>query len=415
MIRKFSFGDLRSSYWGKVMMVSLVLFFVYLGDGILSDWVPAYIQESMGDSLMMGFIISFSSVVGFLADLIFPQLLKKVDTKKMIVLAIIASLIFCGILFWSTWWPAVILFLGAMAVWGVYYEFLGFGSQQFVSESIPPHARAGAWALLGSFRGLAYFLGPLLGSYLALSVGNTIVVTVAAVMVVIGYMFWLLTGGKTQKISLDENENRANIFIEAKHWWSLLKHVWPAVTISLTLSILDATFWTTGTVFSDNLARGHAWGGWFLPLYELPMVFVGVIVARWGVYKGKKKLAEIFMLVTSILLMSMWFKESVFVVLTVSFLVGVMTSFSWPLRDAIYSDVVNRMGFEGKHMIGLSGSTVSLAYIVGPILAGGIANVVGERMTFVWTGFGMMVVSILLLLLTPKKMRLPQDEIQKWE
>ncbi len=415
MNNKFLLRDFRSSFWGRLIVVCVVLFFVYLGDGILSDWVPAYIQESTNSSLLMGVIISFSSMVGFLADLVLPQVLKKVSVRKMIVLAIGSSLIFCGILYWTTWWPWAVLFLFAMAVWGVYYEFLGFGSQQFISGAIPPHFRTGAWAILGAFRGLAYFVGPILGSYLMIEKGNKTVVLTAAGFVLVGYLFWLLSGGKKEAmVDINEEESRVNVFVEAKHWWFLLKHVWPVVTISLVLGIVDSTFWTTGTVLSDNMARQNVWGGLFLPLYELPMVLMGILVARMGVYKGKKKLAEVFMLFTGFLLMLLSVISSPVLVLVIAFMIGVTTSMCWPLRDAIYSDLVSRMGFEGKHMIGLSGSTISLAYIVGPILSGGLASMVGEKMTFSIIGIFVCIVAVVLLVVTPKKLRLPQGEIQNW-
>ncbi len=414
MNKKFGMGDLKMSFWGKVMSVSMVLFFVYLGDAILSDWVPAYIQESVGKPWLMGIIISFSSVVGFVADLFLPQLLKKVSVEKMIVLAIGSSLIFCGLLLWSTYWPVVALFLVAMAVWGVYYEFLGFGGQQFVSESIPTHFRSGAWAVLGAFRGLAYFIGPLLGSYLLISKGSVTVVTVSTMMVFVGYFFWLLSKKKKSEMYDDDEKKSINVFVEAKHWWYLLRFVWPVVVLSLSMGLLDSTFWTTGTVLSDNLARTSSWGGFFLPLYELPMVIMGVVVAKWGIYKGKKKMAESFMLLAGILLTGIYFTDSVILLLMISFLVGIATSVCWPLRDAVYSDLVSRMGFGGKHMIGLSGSTISLAYIVGPVVAGGLATYFGEKETFVIVGAFLILVSVFLLLVTPKKLRLPETEIESW-
>jgi MFS family permease len=414
MNRKFVLGELKTSFWGKVMMVSLVLFFVYLGDAMLSDWVPAYIQESVGKPWLMGLIISFSSMVGFVADLFLPQFLKKVSVEKMIVLAIGSSLIFCGLLLWSTYWPYVIIFLMAMAVWGVYYEFLGFGGQQFVSESIPSHFRSGAWAVLGAFRGLAYFVGPLFGSYLLISKGNVAVVTVSAFMVFVGYFFWILNKKKKVTVLDVTEEKTINVFVEAKHWVYLLKFVWPIVVLSLSMGLLDSTFWTTGTVLSDNMASESSLGGLFLPLYELPMVIMGIVVARWGIYKGKKKLAEIFMLITGILLSGIYFTDSVALLLTISFFVGLTSSVCWPLRDAVYSDLVSRMGFEGKHMIGLSGSTISLAYIIGPIVSGSLATYFGEKETFVIVGSFLVIVSIFLLMITPKKLRLPREEIQAW-
>lgn len=415
MNRKFSLGDLKSSFWGKVMIVSFVLFFVYLGDGILSDWVPAFIQSSMSSSLLMGIIISFSSVVGFAADLIFPQLLKGLKTRKLILMAIGSSLVFCGILLWSVSWPLVILFLMAMAVWGVYYEFLGFGGQQFVSESVPATARSGAWAIIGTFRSLAYFLGPIVGSWLTINRNNNEVIVAAVICVGIGYLFWLISGRGSKDSIVETEHTHINIFEESKHWKTLFEHVWPVLTISLVMGIVDATFWTTGTVLSDNLAKNGWWGGMFLPMYMLPMIFMGVLVARWGVYKGKKKIAELFMLIAGVLLSLIGWRTELWFLLLMSFGVGATLSVAWPLTDAVYSDIVARMGREGKHMMGLSGSTISLAYIVGPVLVGFIANKVGEVKTFELVGIGMAFVAVVLLLVTPKKLRLPQEEIQKWE
>ncbi len=415
MERKFNFGDLKKSFWGRVMVVSLVLFFVYLGDGILSDWVPAYIQSSMGNSFLMGIIISFSSVIGFASDLIFPQLLKSFKTRKLILMAIGSSLVFCGILLWSTYWPLVVLFLVSMAVWGIYYEFLGFGGQQFVSESVPASARSGAWAIIGTFRSLAYFLGPIIGSWLTINRNNSEVVIVSAIFVVIGYLFWLISGREGSEVPLVAEHVKVNIWDESKHWKVLFEHVWPVLTISLMMGIVDATFWTTGTVLSDNLAKNSWWGGMFLPLYMLPMIFMGVLVAKWGVYKGKKKMAEVFMLVAGILLALIGWRSEVWFLLIMSFGVGASLAVAWPMTDAVYSDIVARMGREGKHMMGLSGSTISLAYIVGPVLVGFIASRVGEVKTFEYMGIAMTVTATILLFVTPKKLRLPQEEIQKWE
>jgi MFS family permease len=392
-----------------------MLFFVYLGDGILSDWVPSFVQKSLSSPLVMGIVIAFSSVVGFGADLIFPQLLKGLKTRKILMMAIGSSLVFCGVLFWSIAWPWVILFLVAMAVWGLYYELLGFGTAMFVSESIPAPSRSGVWAIMGAFRSLAYFIGPIVGSYLAISKGDNWVVVVATSCVIFGYIIWRLMGRNKSEVALDESTERINLLMEIKHWVVLFEHVWPVLMISLMMGIVDATYWTTGTVFSDNLAKVSWWGGMFLPFYTLPMVFVGFVVAKWGVYKGKKKLVEIFMLISGVLLTLLGVDANITLILITSLLVGTMLSVSWPLTDAVYSDIVNRMGREGKHMVGLSGSTINVAYIIGPILAGLISQFVGEKNTFVVMGVAMILVSIFLLIVTPKKLRLPQTEIQAWK
>lgn len=415
MNRKFFGVDLKNGYWGKVLVVSMVLFFVYLGDAILSDWVPTYIQSSVNSSLLMGIIISFSSIVGFLADMVFPQILKGVKTRKLIVMAIGTSLIFCGVLIWSISWPWIILFLIAMAIWGIYYEFLSFGKQGFVSEAVPTVARSGAWAVLGAFQSLAYFVGPIIGGWVMINRSNSEVILVAAFFVMVGYVLWLFSGRNRKELVIEVEAEKVNIWEESRHWWILFEHVWPVLVISLMLGIVDATFWTTGAVLSDNLAKHGFWGGMFLPMYTLPMVFVGIVVAKWGIYKGKKKMAEIFMLVAGILLALSGWKGELWFTLVIAFGVGVALSISWPMTGAVYSDIVARMGREGKHMMGLSSSTISLAYVVGPILAGLIASKVGETMTFSLVGILLVVVAVILLFVTPKKLRLPQEEIQKWD
>lgn len=416
MIKKYGFGLFRDSMWARVLTVSVILFFVYLGDAILSDWVPSFLQVALGGSLFMGLVFSFSSVVGFVTDLVFPQLLRKFKARRLILLAIAANLIFSGILIWTTTWPWLVLFLLAMAVWGVYYELLWFGSAQFVSDNVPTESRSGVWGVLSVFKSLAYFIGPIVGSWLAISRGNMTTVVVAASVVCVGYVIWVLTS-KKEKIHEREIEpmEKFDIGEELGYWKVLFVHVWPVLLISLTMGLIDATYWTTGAVLSDIMARGGLLGGLFLPAYMLPPIFMGVILAKWGVYKGKKKIAEIFLLFAGVFLALLGLREGLWSMLLLSFLTGVALSVAWPMVDAVYSDILARMGTERKHMVGLSSSTTSLAYIIGPITAGFISSRVGERMTFVVMGALTVVVAIVLLFSTPRKLRLPQAEMSEWK
>lgn len=364
----------------------------------------------------MGLVFSFSSVVGFVTDLVFPQLLRKFKARRLILLAIAANLIFSGILIWTTTWPWLVLFLLAMAVWGVYYELLWFGSAQFVSDNVPTESRSGVWGVLSVFKSLAYFIGPIVGSWLAISRGNMTTVVVAASVVCVGYVIWVLTS-KKEKIHEREIEpmEKFDIGEELGYWKVLFVHVWPVLLISLTMGLIDATYWTTGAVLSDIMARGGLLGGLFLPAYMLPPIFMGVILAKWGVYKGKKKIAEIFLLFAGVFLALLGLREGLWSMLLLSFLTGVALSVAWPMVDAVYSDILARMGTERKHMVGLSSSTTSLAYIIGPITAGFISSRVGERMTFVVMGALTVVVAIVLLFSTPRKLRLPQAEMSEWK
>ncbi len=112
--------------------------------------------------------------------------------------------------------------------------------------------------------------------------------------------------------------------------------------------------------------------------------------------------------------MLLFYQQSVFYELAVVFVSSLMLSLSYPLIEAVYSDIVARMGRERKHLLGLSLSMVSIAYIFGPVLSGLITSRVGERLTFVVVGAILVVISLLLLATTPRKLKLPQKEIATW-
>lgn len=412
-MRRLIFLSENGGMWSRVAGMAVILFFIYLADAILSDWVPAYMQDTTGSSVIMGLIMAFSSVIGFGADLVFPQLLKTMRVRWLLILAMVASLLFAGSLLIATIWPWILVFLVAMAVWGIYYEFLGFANQEYVAESVPTQGRAGAWAVIGVFRSLAYILGPLIGGWLVVR-GEKVLVLVSAVIVLLAYLLFMLFKLRDRGQNRQEEREHVHLWAEMSHWWALLKHVWPVILMSLVLGWIDSTFWTTGTVWTDVLAERHAWGGLFLSTYMLPSLFVGFVVAKWGVYKGKKKWAERFMILGGLVLATLALSGSVWWQLGIVLLSSVLFSFSFPLVEATYTDIIARMGREDKHMIGMASSTTSLAYVVGPILAGLISSQVGEQMTFAVVGVSTALISGVLLLVTPRKLRLPQQEIVTW-
>ena len=87
----------------------------------------------------------------------------------------------------------------------------------------------------------------------------------------------------------------------------------------------------------------------------------------------------------------------------------------YPLLEGVYTDFLSRMGSERTDLIGLTGSVINISYIVWPVIAGLIASKVGERITFFWLGVVVVVASVVLLLVTPRKLKLPQTEIKTWE
>ena len=361
----------------------------------------------------MGLIISFQSIIGFGADLIFPSLLRTTKTKRLIFWAIIMSALTSFFLTASTVQPFIAIFLITMTLWGIYYEFVAFANYQFMGSVVPAHLRTAAWGIMGTFVNLAYFLGPLIAAAVllksyVLAEGIILVFLVGALLTLS-----LFKGHRDVPAKIDIKE--INPWVEIKHWISLSKHIWPVMILSLLLGFIDSTFWTTGAIWTEKLAKINYLGGLFLPFYQLPAIFLGAVVAGWGIYKGKKILTEKFLIIAGIFLIGLAVNGSIYWQLLMVLLASSALSICYPLLEGVYTDIVARMGKEKNDLIGLTSSVVNVSYVIWPPIVGIVAALIGERLTFSFVGVIVVVVSVILLFVTPKKLRLPQEEIKSWE
>jgi MFS family permease len=404
---------LGDKVWSKVVLFSLTLFLIRIADAIISFWAPNQIQSSLGSPVWMGIIISFQSIVGLGADLIFPTLLRTTKTKRLIFWAIVMSALTSFFLAGSVTQPFIAIFLVTMTLWGIYYEFVAFANYQFMGSVVPPHMRSAAWGVTGTFVNLAYFLGPLLATAVlfksyVLAEGLILVFLVTAL-----FLLSLFKGPHDTPAKIDIKD--INPWVELKHWLTLSRHIWPAMILSLLLGFIDSTFWTTGAIWTEKLAKINYLGGLFLPFYQLPAIFFGVIVAGWGIYKGKKILTEKFLAVAGFFLIALAVSDAIYWQLSMVLLASAALSICYPLLEGVYTDIVARMGKEKKDMIGLTSSVVNVSYVIWPPVVGVVAGLIGERLTFSFVGVLVVVVSLILLFVTPKKLRLPQKEINKWD
>lgn len=403
----------RNEVWSKVLLFCFILFLARIADGIISFWAPNQIQSVLSSPIVMGLIISFQSVVGFAADLVFPSMLRKARAWSLVFWGVMVSGFTSLFLVNSVFWPFIAIFLVTMALWGIYYELISFANYQFMGSVVPPHMRSAAWGIAGIFVNLAYFLGPLLGAYLLL---KGYVITEAVVIgFLVGALILLFLTEKIRNVATEVDLTEINPRVELKHWFALSKHIWPAIIISLLLGFIDSTFWTTGAVWTEKLSTSSIWGGLFLPIYQFPAIITGILLAKWKIYKGKKILSEKTLIVAGFFLTALAINGSIPWQLSMVFLSSVALSVSYPLLEGVYTDIVARMGKERKEMVGLTSSVANVSYVIWPPIAGFLASKVGERMTFAVVGVMTVVVAFILLFITPKKLRLPQEEIKTWK
>ncbi len=366
-----------------------------MSDSILSFWVPNLMSEKLGSPQLMGIIFSFSSAIGFLADLILPQIIRNTSFIKMLLITCILGILFAILLILGLSWPLVLIFLLSMAVWGIYYEFLSFADQEFVTGHIPYNLHASAWGILGIFKNLAYFLGPLLAPIIILrsekymGVSAIVMSTIALIGIFVFYK------RKPTKIVIEVK--KINIIDEMYKWRILFYRIWPVIILSFMVGIIDSFFWTTGAVLTEKLAVESFWGGWFLSLYMLPPLFIGLIIAKWKPYQGKKKVSEFLFLLAGVFMIFLGLQQNIILLLLITFLASLFIAIGYPLIQAVVSDFLGRMGKSKRHLLGFSSSAVSLGYILGPIIAGFITTAVGEKLSFTYLGIFISAVSSVLI------------------
>lgn len=361
----------------------------------------------------MGLIMGFSALAGLGTDFILPQIMRNTTVKKLMISAVFTSLAFSLLLLAAIKMPILAILLGAMAAWGIYYELINFSNHQLVATYVPRYGHASAWGWIMMFKSTAMFIGPMLAVWLISFSAQKLVLFASSFTLIA--LFIALSAKRHHDRPLEVELHHINFGAELKKWMSLSKHVWQILILSLTLGIIDSVFWTTGTVWSESLSQHSFWGGMLLPFYSLPSIPLGLFLAKKKILSGKKKSAELLTLTAGLALMFLAFTNSLTGILLIILLSSILLSIAFPLADAVYSDIIARMGKQDQHLIGLSNSTFSVAYIIGPILAGLIAQFFGEQKTFAVLGLGVTLVSAFLLLTTPKKLKLPQAEIKEWE
>lgn len=401
----------QNSVTAKIFLFSVALFFLRLADGIIAFWAPNQIQDALGNSTWMGLVISFQSIVGLLSDVYLPGILRNTKAKTLlfgaVILLAITSFIFIG----TTFMPFILLFLIAMAVWGLYYEFLHFAQFQFMGTNIPANLRTTGWGMINISASISYFLGPLFAAFLLM---RGIYFTESVFLAILITGMFVASMLKVIHHPAPPEREHTGALTELTHWYRLGRVIWPAVIITILLGFMDSTFWTTGAVWSEKLAKENPIGSLFLPLYQLPAIFLGIVIAKWGVYKGKKYLTEKFLILSGFSLMLFAISANIYWLLSMVLVSAVSVGICYPLIESVYSDLISRMGHAKEDLIGLSASSLNIAYIIWPPIAGFFAEQIGERMSFSYLGLIVVLVSIGLLFTTPKKLRLPQSEIKNW-
>jgi MFS family permease len=399
--------------FAPLIMYSMIMFLLVFGDATMAYVTPVYIESHVQNSLIMGIVMSFSSLIGFCCDLTFPSVFRSKDN-----LFFLGGTIVCAILF-----PLIYLFLPAIlptlllgvGIWGVYYEFLSFSNFNFIHAYLKQEHHALAWGILSTFKSLGIFVAPLLASELLHE--NLQFPFFAALGFFCAGIFGTLIfthvfpRNKHPHV-VEEVRKPFRVFEQLKVWWVLLRKIWPVYIFIFVLFILDSTYWTIGILLSEEIQQRSHIGSFLLMAYILPSLFMGALIHKMAKPFGKKRLAFIAGGAAGLILLVTGLSPSPLLLLMGIFCSSLFTAAAFPAIMAVIQDYVGRLENHRGDMVGLQASASSLSYIIGPITAGGIATLVGTQHTFSIMGGLLLAISLLCLIVVPRKIHLPQNGLQ---
>lgn len=373
---------------------------------------PIFIESQVNSAFIMGLIFSFSSVVGIICDVLFPKLFTNQPHYFFLKATLLSAVIFP--LVYLLFPNHILTFLIAMGVWGVYYELNLFSSFHFVHTYTDITNHSKTWNIISAIQSSAYAIAPIVAVEL-LTFGFTInflfVCFLLGIAVILALLFRKKIVKKDVEISLHKPQKKSWT-TEFKIWHILLPKVWHLLLLQIALTAIDAGFWTIGTLLSQEMSMQHKFGGFLITAYIAPAILVGFIFGKITIISHKKKLALITSAIAGGLFATYYFLESVLLLIGITAIASIFTGIAVPQLRAVFEDYISRLKDKNNEMIGLQGSSSSLAYVIGPIIATFLASVTGYKSAFSILGVILAVIALGLLFIIPKKIKMPQSELE---
>lgn len=400
-------------YLLALLFYSTIMFVVQLSDGVMSYVTPIFIEQTVNNPLIMGLILSSSSVFGIVCDMLFPSIFRARHHLFFFWNTVLLALLFPAVLlFFPHTLPTMIL---AMAIWGIYFEFMAFSNAYFIEAYISLNRHGLAWGVVSIFRSLSMFVAPVIAPLLLHTHYSHPLITAMALLVcgMGGILLFQKFFPHKKRVTVNEVVIKRYSFTkELRIWQILMKKLWPMYLFVLAIFILEATMMSVGVLATEELRQGNFWGGMLLAAYTLPNIFTGFLVHKLGIQLGKKRLAFTCGVIGGCCLSLATFITSPTLVVLMTFVAACFLSLTYPSMRASLQDYTTRLGVFGGEMIGIGSSSASLGYIIGPLLAGGVSLLIGNIPTIGLMAALFASIAMLNILIVPRKVHMPQKELQ---
>jgi MFS family permease len=399
---------IKSILQGKSNLIlifgSLLLFF-FLFDGLLSYLIPLVVTEHIKSKTLLGVILGAAAISGAFFDFTIYKIFKNAFYRRLFIAMFLAAFIYLALV-WVA--ESFLLYLIAMCVWGFYYDLKNFGTLDFVSRYSQKKELASNFGTIQIFQSIGYLLAPLVAGFLIVDYVDWEPFALALVFLAISALFFilLLQEVKTKKQHLSSQEhNPANLRETLLAWRTVGIAILPVLFLSSFSTLFDSFFMALGPLVAEALPL-EPFDGLFMVAYFLPPLLVGGLIGYLVNKFGEKKTVTVGLLIGGVILGSILIFQNPLLIILVVFASSCFICVMNPVAQSIYAHCIHEAPKAKKEVQELGDFFGNAGYVVGPILAGFIADEIGTKEAFSLLGIMAVAFAILFLILMPKKLKM---------
>jgi predicted MFS family arabinose efflux permease len=387
----------------NLFVTAAMVFFFVTFDGTLMYLAPIVMNRSGIEEGMMGLILGLSSVAGLLFDVVLSRLIENVTYRTMFFVMLVAAATYPFFLFGAT---TVTMYLIAMAVWGLYYNFYNMGTIDYVEQTTTTDEYPSYFGVLKVFDGLGNLVAPFFGSILLIIAASNLKMLPWALAILVPaflcYFILFASQMRDGKKVASIPEPSVPFFEKMRVWRKITWYLLPVLLLTLTINLVDSAVWTIGPIFSESLsAWGKSFGGAFMIAYTLPPILVGWLVGRFVDALGKKQTAIGALFIGSCLLTLLGFVTAPLALMGMICATSFCFALAWPTINSAYADDIALAPHESKGIEGVEDLFTNLGDTLGPIAGGFAAQYVGFAHAFTLLGFFGATAALFLFWYTP--------------
>lgn len=355
----------------NVKLISLIMLIYYLGWGISETFTNIYFKEILGSYTKLGIVAALLPFFGIIWALTAATFEDKVKKNRIISAILLLYLPMSFIIL------SLRRFSGFVA-FRFYHAFLAtnlwLSSETFLRKYSPKTKKAESIGMFDSAYGISLIVGPILGGILITKYSYSIFYTISF----FAFIAFLVSLKLNDKIHINKKlpVQKINIKQELKDFYSN-KKLFRIVTFHFFLVMASSFIAMLLPLFYKDIGANFYQIGFLASLFYFPQVFE----SYFSTFNNKRKVFLSSLFLASILFIALFFTKSIYILLVITFLLGLALSAISPIIQG------KAAGYMPKKKVGelysVQFSVMHLANTIGPVVAGIVADGYGLRYIFI--------------------------------